>query len=201
MSMERRQGNLPILGYGCMRFPKKGSSIDMEAAEQQLLYAIQHGVTYLDTAYVYPGSEAALGTILEKNGLRQQVQIATKLPHYLIKSVDGMEKIFHEQLKRLKTTYIDNYLMHMLPDVEIWEKLVGMGVLDWLKEKQEAGQIGKVGFSYHGNTEHFIKLVDAYQWDFCQVQYNYMDEFSQAGREGVRYAAGTGTSGKSGGGI
>lgn len=192
MSMERRQGNLPILGYGCMRFPKKGSSIDMEAAEQQLLYAIQHGVTYLDTAYVYPGSEAALGTILEKNGLRQQVQIATKLPHYLIKSVDGMEKIFHEQLKRLKTTYIDNYLMHMLPDVEIWEKLVGMGVLDWLKEKQAEGQIRKVGFSYHGNTEHFIKLVDAYQWDFCQVQYNYMDEFSQAGREGVCYAAAKG---------
>lgn len=190
--MERRQGNLPILGFGCMRFSRKGSGIDMEATEQQLLYAIGCGVDYLDTAYVYPGSEAAVGTILAKHGLREQVQIATKLPHYLIKSRDGLEKIFKEQLKRLKTTYIDNYLMHMLPDVEVWEKLVSMGVLDWLKEKQESGQIRRVGFSYHGNTEQFIRLVDVYDWDFCQVQYNYMDEFSQAGREGVRYAAAKG---------
>jgi len=190
--MERRQGDLPILGFGCMRLPRKGGGIDMEATEQQILHAIKSGITYLDTAYVYPGSEAAVGAVLAKNGVRDQVQIATKLPHYLIKSREGMEKIFQEQLKRLKTTYIDNYLMHMLPDVEVWEKLVRMGILDWLQEKQASGQIRKVGFSYHGNTEQFIRLVDVYDWDFCQVQYNYMDEFSQAGRDGVRHAAAKG---------
>lgn len=111
------------------------------------------------------------------------------MPHYLIHSVDELEKLFCEQLKRLQTDYVDNYLMHMLPDVHIWEKLVRMGILDWIREKKEKGQIRRIGFSYHGNSRNFMALIDAYDWEFCQVQYNYMDIHSQAGAEGVAYAA------------
>ena len=186
--MQKRQNDWSVLGFGCMRLPRKGSAIDLEETEKLIRYSLKHGVNYFDTAYIYPGSEKALGTLIAKNGWRSRMVIATKMPHYLLKSIDDLEKAFKEQLDRLQTDYIDNYLMHMLPDVTIWKKLIDMGVLDWLKEKKAAGQIRRVGFSYHGNTENFIKLIDAYDWDFCQVQYNYMDEFSQAGRAGVRYA-------------
>lgn len=187
--MEQRKLGLSILGFGCLRFPKNGKTVDVEETEREILHAIKNGINYFDTAYIYSGNEEILGTILERNHVREQVKIATKLPHYMIKSVEGLEKSFQEQLRRLKTTYVDNYLMHMLPDVHIWNKLVRMGVLDWALEKKASGQIRNLGFSYHGNTRQFIEIIDAYDWDFCQVQYNYMDEFSQAGREGVRHAA------------
>ena len=99
-----------------------------------------------------------------------------------------MEKIFKEELSRLKTDYIDFYLMHMLADVDTWQRLVDMGILGWLEEKKEKGLIRQIGFSYHGNSDMFCKLIDAYDWDFCQIQYNYMDEHSQAGRKGLNYA-------------
>ena len=185
-----KYGNdLSALGFGCMRFRRSGGGIDMAEAEREILAAIDAGVNYFDTAYIYPGSEAALGSILAKNQLREKVFIATKLPHYLIKSREGMEKLFNEQLKRLKTDYIDYYLMHMLTDVQTWEKLKKLGILDFLEEKKQAGAIRQIGFSYHGNSDMFCKLVDAYDWDFCQIQYNYMDEHSQAGRKGLQYAA------------
>ncbi len=187
--MEHRKEGWSILGFGCMRFPMKNGSIDLRETQREIACAIKYGVNYFDTAYVYKGSEKALGIILAKNNWRNKVILATKLPHYLIKSTDGAEKMFREQLSRLQTDYIDNYLMHMLPDVHVWNKLVRMGILDWLEEKKAAGQIRKIGFSYHGGTGQFIELLDAYHWDFCQVQYNYMDEHSQAGRVGVEYAA------------
>ena len=188
-----RYGNkLSILGFGCMRFPQKLGHIDMEETEAEILTAIEGGVNYFDTAYIYPGSEAALGQILEKNGLRDKVNIATKLPHYLIRSREGMEKLFREELKRLRTDHVDYYLMHMLTDPDTWERLKGLGIEDWLREKQEKGQIRQVGFSYHGNSEVFCRLLDAYDWDFCQIQYNYLDEHSQAGRRGLHYAASKG---------
>ena len=184
-----RYGNsLSILGFGCMRFPQKMGRIDMEETEKELLAAIHGGVNYFDTAYIYPGSEAALGEILEKNNLRDQVNIATKLPHYLIKSRDGMDKLFAEELRRLRTDHVDYYLMHMLNDTATWERLKGLGIEDWIAEKKASGQVRQVGFSYHGNSEMFCKLVDAYDWDFCQIQYNYMDEHSQAGRKGLLHA-------------
>ena len=176
------------LGYGCMRFSKKGTGIDIDKAEQEILAAYNAGVNYYDTAYIYPGSEAALGEILERNGIRDKVYIATKLPHYLCKNVDRAEQIFQEELKRLRTDHIDYYLMHMLDDVETWNKLVDGGFRDWIEEKIASGAIRHIGFSYHGNTAGFKALIDAYDWEFAQVQYNYMDEFSQAGREGVEYA-------------
>lgn len=184
-----RYGNdLSILGYGCMRFTQSGGKIDMDKAEREIMAAYDAGVNYYDTAYVYPGSEAALGQILAKNRIRDKVKIATKLPHYLIKSKDSMEKFFLEQLARLQTDYVDYYLMHMLTDVETWERLKNLGILEWLEEKKKSGAIRQVGFSYHGNSDMFCRLVDAYDWDFTQIQYNYMDEHSQAGRRGLNYA-------------
>jgi len=184
--------DISILGYGCMRFTKKNNAIDIDKAEKEIMTAIKAGVNYFDTAYVYGGSEAALGEILERNHCRDQVFVASKLPHYLIKSRDSMEKRFREQLARLKTDHIDYYLMHMLTDIDTWERLKIMGVEDWIREKIDAGQIRHIGFSYHGGPDMFIRLVDAYPWEFCQIQYNYMDENSQAGRRGLKYAAGKG---------
>ncbi len=160
----------------------------MAKAEEEILTAFHAGVNYYDTAYVYPGSEAALGEILQKNGIREQVKIATKLPHYLIKTADSIERYFSEQLKRLRTDHIEYYLMHMLTDVQTWDRLKELGILEWIDEKKRSGAVGQVGFSYHGNSEMFCRLVDAYDWDFCQIQYNYMDEHSQAGRRGLQYA-------------
>jgi len=188
-----RYGNpLSILGFGCMRFPQKAGRIDMAETEREVLAAIQNGVNYFDTAYIYPGSEAALGEILNRNGLRNQVNIATKLPHYLIKSRSALDKLFSEELRRLQTDHVDYYLMHMLTNTDTWARLCSLGILEWLEEKKKCGAIRQVGFSYHGNTEDFCRLLDAYDWDFCQIQYNYMDEHSQAGRRGLRYAAGKG---------
>lgn len=185
-----KYGNrISVLGYGCMRFTQNGGKIDVDKAEQEILEAYHAGVNYFDTAYVYSGSEDALGRILEKNQIRDKVNIATKLPHYLIKKADSIEKYFSEQLKRLRTDHVDYYLMHMLTDVKTWDKLKELGILEWLEEKKKSGAIRQVGFSYHGNSEMFCELIDAYDWDFSQIQYNYLDEHSQAGRKGLQYAA------------
>ena len=184
-----KYGNdLSILGYGCMRFPQKQGKIDMEETEKQLLAAIDGGVNYFDTAYIYPGSEAAVGAILHKNQLREKVYIATKLPHYLVKKPEDIDRIFNEELKRLQTDYVDYYLMHMLADPASWERSKTMGIEKWLEEKKASGAIRQVGFSYHGSSAVFCQLVDCYDWDFCQIQYNYLDEYTQAGRTGLNYA-------------
>ena len=112
---------LSILGFGCLRFQKNGNKIDMAATEAQIMSAIRQGVNYFDTAYVYGGSEAALGEILEKNNVRKDIYIATTLPHYLIKSRSGLEKMFREELRRLRTDHVEYYLMHMLCDLDTWE--------------------------------------------------------------------------------
>lgn len=185
---DKKGNEISVLGYGCMRFTKKGNAVDLDKAEQELMTAIRAGVNYLDTAYVYPGNETAVGELLSRNHCREEIYLATKLPHYLIKSAEGAERMFQEQLRRLKTDYIDYYLMHMLTDIPTWEKLKGLGVAQWIEEKLASGQIRNIGFSYHGNADMFMQLVDAYDWDFCQIQYNYMDEHSQAGVKGLRYA-------------
>ena len=185
---DKKGNEISVLGYGCMRFTKKGNAVDLDKAEQELMTAIRAGVNYLDTAYVYPGNETAVGELLSRNHCREEIYLATKLPHYLIKSAEGAERMFQEQLRRLKTDHIDYYLMHMLTDIPTWEKLKGLGVAQWIEEKLASGQIRNIGFSYHGNADMFMRLVDAYDWDFCQIQYNYMDEHSQAGVKGLRYA-------------
>ena len=185
-----RYGNeLSQLGFGCMRFTKKGTQIDYAKAEKEIMYAVENGVNYFDTAYAYPGSEECLGRILDENGVRDRVNIATKLPQYLIRSMKGVEKTFAEELSRLRTDHIDYYLMHMFTDISEWEKLKAMGIGDWIAARKADGSIRQIGFSYHGDTDMFLKILNAYDWDFCQVQYNYLDENSQAGRRGVEAAA------------
>ena len=185
-----KYGNkLSVLGLGCMRFPANMGIIDKKETEREIMTAFENGINYFDTAYIYPGSEAALGEILEKNGIRKQVNIATKLPHYLIKSKDGLDKLFYEELKRLRTDYVDYYLMHMLTDTDTWERLKEIGIEEWIADKKAKGEIKQIGFSYHGNSDMFCSLVDAYDWDMCLIQYNYMDEHTQAGKRGLKYAA------------
>ncbi len=191
MEMQIRQG-YSALGYGCMRFSRAKGGVDLEKAEREILRAFELGVNYYDTAYIYPGSEAALGEILERNRLRDRVRVATKLPQYLISNRAAVDRYFDEQLKRLRTDRVDNYLMHMLTDIDAWHKLCGLGIEAWIEEKKRSGQIGNIGFSFHGNTEMFLRILDAYDWDFCQIQYNYMDEVSQAGRKGLQAAAAKG---------
>ncbi len=183
---------ISILGYGCMRFTTKAGAIDIDKAEHEIMTAYNSGVNYYDTAYVYPGSEAALGEILERNSIREKVNIATKLPQYLVSSAAALDKYFNEELKRLRTDYIDYYLMHHMTAMNQWDKLEKLGVKEWIAQKKASGQIRNIGFSYHGNTEDFIGILDAYDWDFCQIQYNYMDEHSQAGLEGLKHAASKG---------
>ncbi len=187
----RNHQYLSALGYGCLRFSKKGSGIDQKKAEEEMKLALDRGVNYFDTAYTYPGSEECLGTFLSK-GYRDKVNIATKLPHYYIKAPQDMERYFGQQLRRLKTDHVEYYLMHMLNDVAAWNRLRAFGIEEWIAEKKSSGAIENIGFSFHGGTENFIKILDAYDWDFCQIQYNYMDEHSQAGRRGLLYASNKG---------
>lgn len=184
---ERNGEQLSILGFGCMRFTKKGTAIDQEKAEREMKLAIDRGVNYFDTAYVYSGSEVCVGKFLAK-GYRDKVNIATKLPHYYLKKEGDAERYFQEELSRLQTDHIDYYLMHMLSDIATWQRLLELKIPEWIEEKKRNGQIRNIGFSFHGGTEQFTKIVDAYDWDFCQIQYNYMDEYTQAGKAGLEYA-------------
>ena len=155
-----KYGNpLSILGFGCLRFPQKHGRIDLVETEKEILLAIENGVNYFDTAYIYTGSEAALGEILEKNGLRNQVNLATKLPHYLIKSRSGLDKLFSEELRRLRTDHVDYYLMHMLNDIDTWDRLKAMGIEEWIAEKKRSGAIRQVGY----NNDFAFELKHATQ--------------------------------------
>ena len=194
--MQYREGRhgekLSVLGYGCMRFTRKGASIDYDKAEKEILEAYNSGVNYYDTAYIYPGSEALLGEVLKRNGIRENAYIATKLPQYLVSGIQSVDKYFNEELSRLQTSYIDFYLMHMLTDIAQWNRLKDLGILDWIKAKKESGEIRSIGFSFHGNSDNFLKILEDYDWDFCQIQYNYLDVNSQAGEKGLKAAAAKG---------
>ena len=196
MSMNYRNrnniDNLSTLGFGCMRFPKKGNGFDTEEIEREIRYAIDNGVNYFDTAYLYPGNEEVFGKVLEKIGARDKINIATKMPNYFLKTVEEAEKRFNEQLERLRTDHVDYYLMHMLPDLRTWNALRERGIDKWLEDKREKGLIRRIGFSYHGSSEMFIKILHSYEWEFAQIQYNYLDENSQAGVKGLKEAAAMG---------
>ena len=178
-----------LLGFGCMRFTRKGTGLDFEKAEREIMRAYKHGVNYYDTAYLYPGSEELIGKVFEKNGIRDKILIATKLPQYLVKNAAQFDRFFNEELKRLRTDHIDFYLMHMMTDVAEWDRLKKLGILSWIEEKKMSGQIRRIGFSFHGSSAMFLPILEAYDWDFCQIQYNYLDENSQAGRKGLLAAA------------
>ena len=178
---------LSILGFGCMRFPK-----DEKLTEELILHSIESGVNYFDTAYMYLNSEAVLGRILAKNNMRSRVKIATKIPPAVIRKYSDFDKYFDQQLKRLQTDHIDYYLMHMLTDESVWNRMAGLGAKEWIQGKKKDGSIKNIGFSFHGGKDEFIKICDAYDWEFCMIQYNYFDENNQAGVTGLKHAAGKG---------
>lgn len=180
---------LSILGFGMMRLPSSRGRIDLAASEKLVLQAIEGGVNYFDTAYLYSGSEEALGTILKRNNLRDKVNIATKLPHMNCKSKEDFDKHFDTQKERLQTDCFDYYLLHNISDVSQWARLKEIGIEEWIAQKKESGEIKRIGFSYHGPEGQFVELLDGFEWDFVQIQYNYINENYQAGRKGLQAAA------------
>lgn len=177
---------LSILGFGCMRFPARKGSIDTDRSIALLRDAVAKGVNYFDTAYFYNGgkSELLLGKALS-GGLREKVKIADKLPCFMVSKLDGARRIFDTQLSRLSTGYIDYYLFHMLTDKASFDRMAGIGVLDWMEELKSKGIIKNIGFSFHGSKNDFEQIVTAYPWDMCQIQYNYLDENNQATKSGL----------------
>jgi predicted aldo/keto reductase-like oxidoreductase len=180
------------LGFGCMRFPTQGDRIDEIEATRMLHYAIDHGVNYLDTAYPYHGgaSETFVGRIL-KEGYRDKVRLATKMPSWEIQTAADFDRYLNQQLARLQLDYVDFYLLHSL-DKNRWPKLCGLGVREWAEKAIADGRFGHLGFSFHDDCDTFMQIVDDYDWSFCQIQYNYIDVQNQAGTQGLHYAASKG---------
>ena len=184
------------LGFGTMRLPIIGedpSAIDEQQAITMLRAGIDGGINYVDTAYPYHGgkSETLVGKALQE-GYRAKVHLATKMPSWLIESQADMTARFEEQLQRMQTDHVDFYLLHAL-DAGRWHKLRDAGVLEWAHERIREGRIGHLGFSFHDTNTVFREIIDAYQeWTFCQIQYNFLDEETQAGTDGLHYAASRG---------
>jgi len=181
--------HLSALGYGTMRLPTRMGKIDEECAMRQIRSAIDRGVNYVDTAMPYHGgeSERIVGKALA-DGYREKVQLATKLTPWNLNTRQEMDRILDIQLKKLRTDRIDYYLLHSLDAVQ-WKKLRDLGVTEFLDSALASGKIRNAGFSFHGDLRTFREIIDAYPWVFCQIQYNFLDEYNQAGTEGLRYAA------------
>ncbi|MBW9152011.1 aldo/keto reductase [Clostridium estertheticum] len=187
------------LGFGCMRLPilpgGDQSKIDEEKSMKLVRFAIDEGVNYIDTAYPYHGTGMGSGGASEpfvakvlKDGYREKVKLATKLPSWLIKTREDMDKFLNEQLERLETDSIDFYLVHAL-NVDTWATLKTLGISEFLDSAIKDGRIKYAGFSFHDKLPIFKEIVDYYDWSFCQIQYNYLDENFQAGTEGLEYAS------------
>jgi len=193
----RRFGKLDwkvsALGFGAMRLPvidKDQSRINEPEAMKMIHYAFDHGVNYIDTAWPYHGgtSEGLVGRAL-KDGYREKVKLATKLPCWAVQTVQDCERILNTQLERLQTDHIDFYLLHGLNKAR-WPDMRDMGVLKWAEKAKSDGRIGHLGFSFHDDFEVFQEIIDGYDgWTLCQIQYNYMDTEYQAGTKGLKYAA------------
>lgn len=179
------------LGFGTMRLPIKGSEaeVDEPLAIEMLRRAIDRGVNYVDTAYPYHAgnSEFVVGKALA-DGYREKVHLATKLPTWLVNAPEDFDRFLDEQLSRLRTQHVEFYFLHCLQK-HVWLKMRDLGVLDWAQRAQADGRIGRLGFSFHDGFEAFKEIVDAYDWSFCQIQYNYVNEEVQAGTRGLKYAA------------
>lgn len=192
--IDPKSGNrISALGLGCMRFP--GFALgkpDPRAARAIIERAVERGINYLDTAYLYPGNESAVGAALAQAGVRDRVFLATKLPHASYKRAEDFDRFFDEQLRRLRTDHIDYYLLHNITSPAQWERVRALGIEDWIARKKASGAIRAIGFSFHGSTDDFPVLLDAYDWDFCQIQYNYVNERYQAGTAGLHAAAARG---------
>jgi predicted aldo/keto reductase-like oxidoreductase len=188
--------NVSALGFGAMRLPIKGADaarINEPEAIRMIRYAIDHGVNYVDTAYVYHRgkSESVVGKAL-KDGYREKTRLATKLPTWMVNSQQDMDHYLEEQLSRLQTESLDFYLLHGLSK-KVWVKLKKLNVLDWIEQKLHEGAFSHIGFSFHDEYAVFKDILDTYDgWDFCQIQYNYVDTDFQAGTIGLKYAASKG---------
>ena len=185
------------LGFGCMRFPiigKDTKNIDKEATREMLKYAVDNGVNYIDTAFPYHGgmSEEVVGEILNSENLRDKVFLTSKLSLWMVESPNKMDAFLDDQLKRTKQNYFDFYLIHAL-DKGGWQKVKDYKALDFLDKAKKEGKIKYTGFSFHDESvDVFKEIVDSYDWDLVQIQYNYLDENYQAGREGLEYCASKG---------
>lgn len=182
------------LGFGAMRLPTKNDerdNIDKEKAIKMIRYSIDNGVNYIDTAWPYHGgnSEKIVGKALE-DGYREKTRIATKLPSWEIENPEDPDHYLDKQLEKLGTDHINFYLLHAL-NQEYWNNYMNleMDIFDWLENKKEEGKIGHIGFSFHDDLNLFKEIIDSYDWDFCQIQYNYLDQEFQAGKEGLKYAS------------
>ena len=188
--MNRTNQKLSILGFGCMRLPQTPDfHIDEPLATDMIRYAIDRGVNYLDTAYVYHNgeSEPFLGRAL-MDGYRKKVRLVTKLPVWSVETRGDMDRLLDEQLKRLQTDHIDFYLLHGLMN-STWNHVANLNVTEFLDQAIADGRIIHAGFSFHDEVRIFKEILGEYDWTLCQIQYNYMDEECQAGTEGLCYAA------------
>lgn len=184
-------------GMGCMRLPQTKAEdgtdiIDEKESIKMIRHAINSGVNYFDTAYAYQGSEDILGKAL-KDGYREKVTLATKIPMYEIKSYEDYQRIFDEELDRLQEDYIDVYLFHCL-DRANWEKVKATDGLKFMEDLKSKGKIKQIGFSFHADYDLFTEIVDAYDWEVCLIQLNILDDNHQAGVKGLKYAAKKGIS-------
>lgn len=187
--LDPKTGNqLSVLGFGCMRLPSSMGRPDQSKSDEMFQTAIDNGVNYFDTAYLYGGSEAALGDFLSRTNQHDKIHLATKLPLALCRKTEDFEKFLNTQLERLKTDSIEYYLMHMITSPDHWQKMCDLGIEQWLLDKQAEGKIKHVGFSYHGTQDDFVPVLEAYDWDFCQIQYNYLNINYQAGAAGLKRA-------------
>ncbi len=192
MRKTKNGDEISALGFGAMRLPTKTGRIDKERAREQIYYAIDNGVNFIDTAYIYGSSESFLGEILQ-GGYREKVKLSTKLPALFVKKYEDVEKYLEIQLKKLQTDYIDYYLIHGISK-STFENLKEMGALEFLEDAKAKGKIRNIGFSFHDNVNSFKEIIDTYDWDACLIQYNYLDEYNQAGTEGLKYAHSKGLS-------
>jgi uncharacterized protein len=187
--IEKNGDELAVLGYGAMRLPSNNGRTDEKRAIEQIRYAIDHGVNYIDTAIMYM-NEPLVGKALE-DGYRERVKIATKLPPMSVNKEEDLMNIFKVQLQNFNVDYIDYYMLHGLNKAN-WTKMIEFNALEFLDRLKESGKITNAGFSFHGDKDTFKDIIDKYDWDFCMIQYNFLDEENQAGTEGLKYAASKG---------
>ncbi|MCR4792354.1 MAG: aldo/keto reductase [Lachnospiraceae bacterium] len=181
--------DVSLLGFGCMRFPVgEDGKIDRPLAEKMLDKAIASGVNYIDTAYPYHNGESELfvGEALKKYP-RDSYYLATKLPIWFINTIEDVDKYFNEQLSKLQTDHFDFYLMHAM-NRGSWEKMVKLGTVERLEQLKAEGKIRFLGFSFHDEYGAFEEIINYRDWDFCQIQLNYMDTDEQAGMKGYKLA-------------
>jgi len=193
-TLGRNGPRVSALGFGAMRLPVTGEAeqVDEAATIEMVRYAVDRGVNYIDTAYVYHGgnSEVAVGKALE-DGYRAKVLLATKSPIWMVKQTEDFDRFLDEQLVRLRTDHIDFYLLHCVQEAS-WQAMQQLRALDWAERARRDGRIGRIGFSFHDSFPVFQQILDAYDWDLCQIQYNLVNENVQAGTAGLQYAAAKG---------